>query len=140
MDKKTFKKVISEVLSGYGFKVGKDKCFRAETNELIVVIGLQKSNYSEVYYINYGFLIKLLSPDLTAPRDYQCDVKGRFIFGTDGIAYESLNEDKFTTAFISELEKRVKPVLDSGLKKYFELFPNYTITANLKAKKYLNMV
>ncbi|WP_094184847.1 DUF4304 domain-containing protein [Acetivibrio straminisolvens] len=55
---KKFKKVLTEVLSEYGFEI-KGNIFRAETRELIAVVATQKSNYENSYYINLGFLIKL---------------------------------------------------------------------------------
>lgn len=142
MDKKEFKKALAQVLSEYGFQT-KGNISRAETNELIIVVATQKSDFENSYYINFGFLIKSLSPDIINPKDNQCDVFGRFtleFFGEvcTSIHYESITIDEFCDAFSKSMKDKIKPVLESGPKKYFEINPLAINTATLKAKQYLN--
>jgi len=65
MDNVEFKNIINDLLSFYGFK-RKGNCWRHRTNELEKVIYLQKSNFSNLYYINYGYNINnLIDPNVT---------------------------------------------------------------------------
>ncbi|MEL7648766.1 MAG: DUF4304 domain-containing protein [Sedimentibacter sp.] len=142
MDKKEFKKALAKVLSKYGFE-SKGNIFRTETDELIIVVATQKSNYENSYYINFGFLIKSLNSDIINPKDNQCDVFGRFTLDILDKVYtsincESLNIDEFCDAFSKSMNDKIKPVLEYGLKKYFEINPLSINTATLKAKQYIS--
>jgi len=141
MDKKEFKKLLTIILEEYGFTT-KNNISRAETDELKIVISTQKSNYDNSYYLNYGFLIKELSPELTLPKDNQCDVFGRFNFNIDGkvsqnVDFQNINSEAFSIALRMSLNERIKPVLDFGISKYFECFPTAILAVRVKAKKYL---
>jgi hypothetical protein len=144
MDKKKFIKTFMTVLSEFGFSEN-GKIARFETNELIIVATVQKSQYSSSFYLNYGFLIKALSPEVDTPQDNQCDIFGRLQLTISGetkpsVDYEKVNENEFSIALRECLSVKIKPVLDFGLMKYFELFPSATSAINLKAKKYLGFV
>ncbi len=144
MNKKEFKTALTKVLTEYGFENNKGNIFRTETDELIVVVSTQKSNYENSYYINFGFLIKSLNPEMLNPKDNQCDVFGRFTLCVSGeeytsIKYELINIDEFINAFNQSVNEKIKPVLDFGVKKYFEINPLAINTATLKAKQYLNI-
>lgn len=143
MDKKEFKKVLASILSEYGFTT-KNNISRAETDELIIVISTQKSNYDNSYYLNYGFLIKALNPELTTPKDNQCDVFGRLNLNIDGkilptADFENMRSEEFSDALKMSLNERVKPVLDFGILKYFDLFPAAISTVRIVAKKHLGL-
>jgi len=143
MEKKEFKKTLANTLSEYGF-VTLNNLSRAETDDLIVVVATQKSNYDNCYYLNYGFLIKELSPDLINPKDNQCDVFGRLNITIDGekhssIAIERFCSEDFSSALIKSMNETIKPVLEFGLTKYFELYPAAISTIRLYAKKYLKI-
>lgn len=143
MDKKEFKKILAFTLSEYGF-VTKNNISRAETGDLIIVVSTQKSNYENSYYLNYGFLIKELSPELTNPKDNQCDVFGRLSLNIEGelvttADFEKISSEDFSSALKMSLNERIKPVLEFGLTKYFELFPAAISTVRLNAKKYLRL-
>ena len=143
MEKKSFKATLNKTLSEYGFKFIK-KSYYKETEELIVVVATQKSSFDDSQYINYGFLIKKENPDIQYPKDNECDVIGRFIFQlhgkpSDNITFESLNEEELAKAVKENVDKAIEPVINSGLKRYFELYPEKVMMANLKTKKYLNM-
>ena len=141
MDKKEFKKLLKTILEEYSFTT-KNNISRAETDDLIIVISTQKSNYDNSYYLNYGFLIKELSPELVLPNDNQCDVFGRFNFNINGkvsqnVDFQNINSEEFSIALRMSLNERIKPVLDFGINKYFEYFPSAILTVRAKAKKYL---
>lgn len=99
MDKKEFKKTLALVLEEYGFET-KNNIAKAETEELIVVIATQKSNFENNYYLNFGFLIKKLNPELKTPKDNQCDLFGRLNLDIAGelstsVDYERISCDEF---------------------------------------------
>ena len=57
MQKKELVKYLNDIFKCYGFNKSGNK-WTAETNELIKVINLQKSNFGNIYYLNYGFVLK----------------------------------------------------------------------------------
>lgn len=59
MGNKEFKDIINEILKPFGFK-NKGNYWRLETDEIEKVINLQKSNFSNLYYFNYGYNLKKL--------------------------------------------------------------------------------
>lgn len=62
MDKKDLMKLFDNVLKPYGFKK-KGNYWRLEGDELIKIVNLQKSQWGNQYYINYGFDFKGLNYD-----------------------------------------------------------------------------
>ena len=135
--------MLGNKLNEYGFKYIM-KSYYKETEEVIIVIATQKSSFGDDYYINYGFLIKSESPKVKYPRDNECDIRGQFIFQEHGkqsgsFIPGSLCEKKFSDIVEENLEKVIKPVLDFGLARYFEMYPELVVMANLKARKYLKL-
>ncbi|NLG96704.1 MAG: DUF4304 domain-containing protein [Chloroflexi bacterium] len=59
IDKKTFKKSFAAPLEGAGF-VKRGQTWYLEGKDVITAINLQKSDWSEMYYINVGFWLKSL--------------------------------------------------------------------------------
>lgn len=57
MDKKNLIKLFNEIFIPLGFK-RKGNNWVLNGDELSKLINLQKSNYSNAFYINYGFIIK----------------------------------------------------------------------------------
>src|SRR5258708_5882436 len=83
MEIKTFKKNINDVLTLNGFLKNKNYYY-INSEDIIFVIGLQKSNFSNSYYINIGIIIKKLNPTLENPRDVDGDIRARFSFEEKG--------------------------------------------------------
>ena len=63
MDNTEFKKIVQEITSKYGFMYCK-KNYYCYLHKIIIVINLQKSNFDNSYYINYGFCVKDIHNDL----------------------------------------------------------------------------
>jgi hypothetical protein len=64
MEKASFKSWFGKFLQANGFQKSHGNWCKA-TNEVTKMVNLQKSNFANVYYINYGFLLnKLEIPDL----------------------------------------------------------------------------
>jgi hypothetical protein len=57
MTNKEFKDIIDRLLKPHGFK-RKGNEWRTETEDLIKMVDLQKSNFSNLYYLNFGYNFK----------------------------------------------------------------------------------
>ncbi len=140
MEKKEFKKELRNVLASYGF-VYVNKAHYCCNDEIIVVVATQKSNYDNAYYINYGFLIRKLNPGVEFPKDYKCDIRGRFIFqkseNKDTFHMEKDNIKMLRESLKTGIENKILPALSDGVEKYYELYPDALIVAPLKTKEYL---
>ena len=56
MEKSDLIKLLNEVFNNLGFK-RKGNNWVVDSSELIKIVNLQKSNYGNLFYINYGFII-----------------------------------------------------------------------------------
>lgn len=137
MNNKTFKDSMCEILEKNSF-CNERNSYYFETKELIIIVSCQKSSYSNGYYINYGFLVKSINEDMERVKVNFCDVIGRFdgnekdIFNID-----SLDKKQFEKIIQKNINSIIKPVIEHGISKYFELYPEAMWTAKLKLKKYL---
>jgi len=59
MNKKEFINYLNEIFRSFGFKKNGNNWYM-ETQFLRKIISLQKSNYGNYYYINYGWILKNL--------------------------------------------------------------------------------
>ena len=64
MTNKEFKDTLDKLLKPHGFKK-KGNEWTVETTELYKTVDLQKSNFSNLYYLNYGYNFKDLDYDGT---------------------------------------------------------------------------
>lgn len=140
MDNSEFKKIVRKSTGKYGFIYCK-KNYYYNSDNLIVVINLQKSNFDNGYYINYGFCVKEIHNDLQYPKSNECDITGRFLNGTNKDIYplDTMNVDELALNLDNNMMNFIVPVIDEGIGKYFELFPKAVCRATLKLKKYLGM-
>src|SRR6476646_8612696 len=66
MEKRQFIKYLDTILNPYGF-VKKANYWYLNNKELIKVINVQKSDFGNMYYLNYGFIVSKLAeinPDM----------------------------------------------------------------------------
>jgi hypothetical protein len=144
MDLKEFKKIIDGVLTKHGFIV-KNKNYIRETEELIVAISYQKSNYDLTYYINYSILIKNGDYDMCLSKSNNIyDLFGRFIFLNKrkklySIGLDTFDKEKLEMVFEEKISKEIEPIFSYGLKGYLKINPNCIHTASLKVKNYLGV-
>ena len=132
METKTFKNQISKIFIKKGFikKGNYYSCFR---EGVTIVIGLQKSNFSNSYYINVGYIINLLNPCITNLKEVDGDVRDRFSFDENGknvdlFDLEKMNE-KELDIFTSIIEKNIHKYVDfvTSLENLITLLKNYPI-------------
>jgi hypothetical protein len=106
MEKKDLIKLLDEIFIPLGFK-RKGNNWVLVGDELSKIINLQKSNYSNAFYINYGFTIKGLKLDTT-------DHVGNRLASSDK------NEQKIITDLLN-LESKIPDDLRlSELKKFIK--------------------
>ena len=78
MDVKQFKDFCKKEFELRGFKKSK-KTFYLVGKDLLCGIELQKSNYSNSYYINYYFFLGKFEDKNDYPICYDMDVQGRMV-------------------------------------------------------------
>ena len=75
IDKKKLKKQFSDKLKKANFKL-KSNAWYKETEENIIVVELQKSNYSESYFLNIAVWLKALG-EHQFPKERFCHIRMR---------------------------------------------------------------
>ena len=128
MDKKQFKTFCKNEFQKRGF-TKQNNTFYLVGKELLCGIELTKSNYGEVYYVDFFYCIGYYSKDSKFPDYYSSDIVSRFIamsktqtvrgkcFLTAMIEYEEYTEEELRPYFNKEFEERVLPPIYQG-KKY----------------------
>ena len=147
MDKQKFKTIMNEVLLKNGLKKS-NKLYTYSSDEVVAVIGLQKSNYANGYYINVGFIIKTLSQN-DKLRDVDGDVRARITIKkseeeTDFFDLDYLTDDheflveSTISSYIQEILIPSSNII--GLKNLLEIKPKYLYQTTLKAKQVLGFL
>lgn len=96
MERKELTNIIDEILKPLGF-TKKGNYWRLEGEELFKIVNLQKSSYSNKYYINYGFDIKNLNYDSLSMHIFR------------GISTED-SEDRDILDFEKDLNSRIEKI------------------------------
>lgn len=140
MEKKNFKLIGKSILEDNGFSFRRNTYYQ-DSKELIICIDLQKSNFSKNYYINCGFLLKKLHPDVKYPKTHTSDITGRFFIddSRDEFEIDSLTTEEIQCSIQKELEKNILPTLKEGINYYFKKNPEAKVVATLRLKKYLGI-
>lgn len=140
MDNKEFNKVLHEILINYGF-LFKNKNYYKNTNDLIVVVNTQKSNYDDSIYINYAIFVKDIHIGSDYPKVQEGDIRGRFLYDDGNVSgnYDliKLNKTELQNNLKMNIDNIFTPLFDDGLKRYFELYPKALYTATKRMKEYL---
>ncbi len=72
---KDLERLLAGILKPEGFRK-KGRTWRLDAPETVAVINLQRSQWSESYYLNLGVLIKELK-NIAEPKEYQCQFRER---------------------------------------------------------------
>ena len=145
MDIKELIAIIDEELLPIGFK-RKNKKWVFENPDLIKYVELQKSNYSNLYYLNYGFIIREIDIDSKrrhVPHQLGGSTTQEKIFVKEFLDLES-NKPKDIDLFKKYLNRNLSCYLDrinttDDLKKYIiNELPNLDMIP-LVVKKYFNI-
>lgn len=125
MDKKTFKEFCKNEFETHGFKKQRN-VFYLTGHDLLCGIDLQKSNYGDVYYVNYYYFIGEFEAITGYPTHYESDIQGRITvmsrkqtshgkqFMTAQIEYEEYTEEELLPFFERAFEEEILPPVDHG--------------------------
>lgn len=141
MEKNEFKIFCKHEFEARGFKKQRN-VFYLLGHDLMCGIDLQKSNYGDVYYVNFYYFIGEYSV-LDFPSPYNSDVEERIIvmsktqtvrgkcFLTAMIEYKEYTEEELRPYFEKEFNERILPPVHQG-KKYIldNLGKLYSLTLN----------
>lgn len=138
MDSQEFTKIFKECMIENGFDYKNNKCY-LQGEKLIAIIQTQKSNFSNVFYINYGFFVKEIHINTDCHNIRSCDVVGRFkINDKDEYELSSLTSEMLIESLETNVNDIIFPVVNGGIKKYFELFPNAICAAKNTLKEFMH--
>ena len=142
MNNREFKSILHNCLEKRGFIRNKQRHYKI-TNNIIIVVDTQKSNYDNSYYINYAFFVKDIHDGEEYPKTTEGDVRGRFGYECEGKTYDyynlkNINIDDLQSSFENNINNVLMPVAEYGIMKHFELFPKALYTATRKLKDYLD--
>lgn len=147
MDRTFFRQVIHECLLENGFKKKRTSYYKM-SEEIVTVVGFQKSSYSDTYYINYGIAIKELLDDPTGyVKDYKCNIRGRFSFKQpDGTSLAQFdlddnNEQNLRNGIIQGLYEYNPTHLHTidDLEDLLNKIPDLLYATDVDAKKFLGI-
>lgn len=128
MDKNSFKDFCEKELEKRGFFKNK-KLFYLYGDEILCAVGLQKSSYGDIYYLNFYFYIGSFKGKTDFPSIYEYDIHSRVLvmskkstirgncFMTSQIEYTEYTEEELRSYFDKEFEERILPPIYKG-KKY----------------------
>lgn len=129
MDKNEFKTFCKKEFEARGFKKQK-KAFYLVGQDLLCGIDLQKSDYGDVYYVNYYYFIGEFKNITNYPTHYESDIQGRIgvmsrrqtfqgeQFMTAQVEYEEYTEDELRPFFDKEFEETILPPINLGKNTY----------------------
>jgi hypothetical protein len=143
MEAKTFRKILENCLISEGY-IKKGNRFFRESDEVLIVVGVQKSSYSNELYINVGYLLKSLNEHIEGLNEIQGDIRTRFTTVLSGNLVDTFNPEKIN----DEAEMReavlenIRRLLDgsltiSGLKLLLQKHPVLLYQTKMSAKKVL---
>ena len=142
MDKKQFKEFCRKEFQKRGFKKVKNTYYLLG-KDLLCGLHLQKSNFGNVYYINYYYFLGDYQNQSIFPVYYDSDIDKRIVvmsksqtchgecFLTAQIEYEEYTEEELRFFFDKEFEEKILPPIFQG-KKYIlsNLGSLYKLTLN----------
>ncbi|ALC88898.1 hypothetical protein AM500_03095 [Bacillus sp. FJAT-18017] len=143
MDTTEFKEIVDKIVVSNGL-VKRRKFYYLESEDLTVVLGLQKSSYSSSYYFNLGYVINILN-DTHYPKYTDGNVRLRFDFEIDGKTTDIVDiQDVLKDQFISELVRNINHYVSSitgieALKNLILKEPVLLYQTTLATKQYLKI-
>ena len=136
MDSAQFKKIVDNELKSQGF-IKKGNSWYSSTNECIVLLNLQHSNFSSFYYVNLGSFLRKRNYDEKYPKETECHIRTRVPYGVnDDESYHEIldlttdiSDEKRELLLIDMIHKYCLPTLlklssIEGIKKLYKERPN----------------
>ena len=127
MNKIEFKQFCKSDFESKGFKKIKNS-FYMTGPDLLCEIHLQKSNYGNIYYVNFCYHIGDFNDLANYPTHHQSDIQGRISvisknqtyrgkhFLTSQIEYEEYSKDELRSFFDKEFKEKILPPITKGKK------------------------
>lgn len=142
-DNKIFKQVVDEIFIEHGFSK-KGGYYYLFYPDMKIAVGLQKSGYSDGYYINLGYVFTEEKKNIPLPKDVDGDVRARFSVKPEGnedlFVVENLTIDEIRQSLrynINELTSMVSGI--DSLKELLKRKPILLYQTTYAAKKELNI-
>jgi hypothetical protein len=136
MDKVKIKAIFDQVLKNKGF-IKKGNTWYSSSNECVVLLNLQHSNFSPLYYVNLASFIRKHDDEEKYPRESICHIRMRTpAIGENGEKYAELldleaniSDEKRETSLIDMIHDCCLPNLTKlssidGIKKLYEEKPS----------------
>ncbi|HTR29485.1 MAG TPA: DUF4304 domain-containing protein [Puia sp.] len=142
-----FKKIVNEAFKAKQF-VKRGAYYYREGEDCICIVGIQRSSYSNGYYVSVGFALKKLHADQTKLKDTDGDVRARFSYDSAGETTDFYDLDKLSAdcessvseSFRKNIDELVEPALQpNGLKVLLARRPVLLYQTTLAAKQLLGL-
>ena len=140
-----FKKVLGSCLLENEF-TNEGGAYFKRSDDVVCVVGFQKASFEDSYFVNIGYVIRDLHPDVTAPRYADGDIRARFSFLAAGKQVDLFDPHALPSE--DELRKIVRENVATliegamsvpGLKALLARRPTMLYQATLKAKRALGV-
>lgn len=142
MTSKDFKGIFQNFLRSKGFSK-KSKAYHLSYPEVNIVLGLQKSSYSNDYYINIGYIFTALNPNTDSHRYWDGHIRARFYFNQNGSDTDLFTPDLIEENFLVEiLENNFIAFIESvnsieTTKMLLKKHPDMLLQTTIAAKSFL---
>ncbi len=126
--RKIFLKFCTAIFKANGFtKNGTVHFYKELGEDIMLVVGLQHSAYSELYYFDGGFIIKSVNKHMPYPKFYNANIRLSFKICIDGAPHVEYTK-------ISEAEcELLKEQIQSEIDKYAEYCSKETLAEKIIA-------
>lgn len=138
-----YRKCLRSVLEEYGFKHMNNR-MRIHNKDMVIVMELQKSSFSDGFYTNCGFYVPSVHTepvDVKAVKD--CDVDIRFEH-ENGIEedrtlfdIQTTGLDAFSEIVRCYMDELLVPVMNKGIQVLFEIEPTLIHCAKKDLRAYI---
>ena len=148
MKKEEFVRLVTKVAKECGFSKKGNNFYYDFGNDIVSVLGLQKSLYGAYYYVEYGYAILSLNPRAPYPKFSDLNVNfGRIMFPFNKevstmVEYETINEID-TEVIVSTLRSILKKMVETGINGKTEIakvyYNNISYVIGASTIEYLNI-
>ncbi len=131
------KKIVDDLLKPCGFRK-KGNYWKLETEEIEKIIDLQKSNFSNLYYVNYGYNLKNLNYDEVRTHIFN-GIAQNEVFDLENNINQKIRIEKIQKIFKDELIPNVNQInTESDIIELLKKQPNLN-QVPIKVKEYLKL-
>lgn len=128
MEKKEVLTISKSYFKSLGFQTLKKNKYYFESDDLILRVWVDHSDFGEYFYIDYSIRLKALHIGEVFD-DYDWDIGGRLIFNRNKcfeVEYSSLNQDDYLKTLKELSEKQIVPIMQNGISFIKKLINNST--------------